>query len=97
MRHRYLVAYDVSDPKRLKRMYRKMCGYGDPLQYSVFRCSLSDLELLLMKEALGEIINHGEDRVLIVDIGPVEGRARGAFQYIGVQWHAPEEESAIIV
>lgn len=97
MRHRYLVAYDISEPKRLKRMYKKMCGFGDPLQYSVFQCALSDAELLLMKEALGRIIHHAEDRVLIVDIGPVEGRARMAFQYLGLQWRVPEEELAVII
>jgi CRISPR-associated protein Cas2 len=97
MRHRYLVAYDVSDPKRLKRMYKKMCGFGDPLQYSVFQCALSDVELVLMKDAIGEIINHAEDRVMIADIGPLDGRARAAFQYMGVQWRVPEEEGAVIV
>jgi CRISPR-associated protein Cas2 len=97
MRHRYLVAYDVCDPKRLRRIYKKMCGFGEPLQYSVFQCALSDTELILMKEKIGEIIHHAEDRVLIADIGPLEGRARTAFQYLGSPWTVPEEEVAIIV
>jgi CRISPR-associated endonuclease Cas2 len=41
MRTCYLVAYDIADPKRLQRVHRTMRGYGDPLQYSVFRCILS--------------------------------------------------------
>jgi|ERR1043166_2686700 CRISPR-associated protein Cas2 len=97
MRHQYLIAYDVSDPKRLKRMRRKMCTFGDALQYSVFQCALSDVELILMNDAIGDIINHAEDRVLIVDIGPLDGRARMAFQSLGTKWQAAEEESAIIV
>ncbi len=75
MRHRYIVAYDISDPKRLRRIYVKMCGYGDPLQYSVFQCSLSDSELTLMEEKLLDIMNQAEDRVMIVDVGPADGRA----------------------
>lgn len=97
MRHRYLVAYDVSNAKRLRRVHKKMCGFGESLQYSVFQCALSDVELTLMREAIGAIINHAEDRVMIVDIGPLDGRAASAFQFMGVQWHAPAEVSAIIV
>ena len=41
MRNRFLVCYDVSDSKRLARTYRKMNGFGDPAQYSVFICDLS--------------------------------------------------------
>jgi len=98
MRHRYLVAYDVTDPRRLKRVYKKMCGYGDWLQYSVFRCDLSDVELTLMKEAIGAIINHAEDRLMLVDIGPLEGRATGAFEFLGASARAPAPaEGAVIV
>jgi len=97
MRHRYIVAYDVSDAKRLKRTYTKMCGFGDPVQYSVFRCDLSDVELTLMKEALGAIIHHAEDRVMIVDIGPLDGRAAAAFQFLGVARPLPVASEAVIV
>ncbi len=31
MRLAYLVAYDISDPKRLRRVHRTMRGYGDAL------------------------------------------------------------------
>jgi len=41
MRRVYLVCYDVSDAKRLRRTHKKMCGFGDPVQYSIFRCELS--------------------------------------------------------
>ena len=30
MRSRYAVAYDISDPKRLRRVHRVMRGFGDP-------------------------------------------------------------------
>ena len=97
MRHRYLVAYDISDPKRLRRTFKKMNGFGDPLQYSVFSCDLSDVEQTLMKEALGTIINHAEDRVMIVDIGPVDGRGGVAFEFLGVRLDLPAEAAAVIV
>ena len=54
-RRRYLVAYDVSHPKRLRLVYRKMLGYGHPLQYSVFQCDLSAVEKLKLIAETGSI------------------------------------------
>ena len=70
MRNVYLVCYDVADDKRLRKTYKKMCGYGDPIQYSVFRCELSSIEKQLMKEALWAILNRQQDRVMLVNLGP---------------------------
>jgi CRISPR-associated protein Cas2 len=52
MRNVYLVCYDVADDKRLRKTYKTMCGFGDPLQYSVFRCELSAVERQSLKESL---------------------------------------------
>lgn len=97
MRHRYLVAYDISDPKRLRRTFKTMRGYGDSLQYSVFQCSLSDVEKMQLVQALTAVIKHDEDRVMIVDIGPVDGRATVAFDYLGVRRAEEAEQVAVIV
>lgn len=85
MRNRYLVAYDVSDPGRLRRTRRKMTGFGDPLQYSVFLCDLSDKERVIMEGAVAEIINHREDRVLIVRMGPSNGTRSQNMRALGRQ------------
>ena len=45
-RRRFLIAYDISDPKRLRRVCKTMEEYGDRLQYSVFICDLSRAELI---------------------------------------------------
>lgn len=97
MRHLYLVAYDVSEDRRLRRVYRAMRGFGDPLQYSVFQCSLSDVERMKMEETLRNILNLTEVRVMIVDIGPAAGRARFAFDFIGRQPEAEPERDAVII
>jgi len=83
MRIRYFVTYDISDQKRLRRVFRTMKGYGDPLQYSVFQCDLSTTERVLMIEALSTIINHREDQVLIINIGPAESRGQHSVEAIG--------------
>lgn len=97
MRHRYLVAYDVSDPARLRQVFRVMNGYGDALQYSVFTCDLSEVEKWKLKAALLEIIHHDEDRILIVNLGPVTGRGAEVFEYLGRQQPIPGDREAVIV
>lgn len=83
MRIRYIVTYDVCDPKRLRRVFRTMKGYGDPLQYSVFQCDLSASERILMIDALSAIINNREDQVMLINIGPAEHRGRQSIETIG--------------
>lgn len=83
MRTHYIVAYDIADPQRLRRVHRTMRGYGDPLQYSVFRCDLSPSEHVLMIEALTPLINNREDQIMIINLGPADGRAREAIQTLG--------------
>jgi CRISPR-associated protein Cas2 len=51
----YLVCYDVADPKRLRKVYRTMRGFGDPLQYSIFRCELSARQRQAMRECSASI------------------------------------------
>lgn len=97
MRQRYLLAYDVADPKRLRRVFTAMKGFGDALQYSVFRCDLSEVEKLKLKGRLLEIIKEDEDRVMIVDLGPAGGRGEIAFEYLGVRDEVPAAHDAIIV
>ena len=94
-RNRYFVCYDVRDPVRLVATYKKMCGYGDHVQYSVFSCPLSAKELVYMKTDLEKILNLNEDRVLVIDTGPTDGRSDRVF-VMGTQT-IPEEGGAVIV
>lgn len=96
LRVRYVVAYDISDDKRLRKVYKTMCGYGDPLQYSVFRCDLNAREKVELISALTEIIHHREDRVLIIDLGPASGRADERMETLG-RSDLPPVRRAIVV
>ena len=97
MRNRYLVAYDIADSKRLRLVFKKMRGFGDPLQYSVFVCDLSDKERALMIGELKEIINHREDRICIADIGPVGGRGSDSMTFFGRPLTVLEDTEAVVV
>lgn len=68
---RYLVCYDISDPKRLRRIAKTLESYGTRIQYSVFECPLDDLGYEQVKAELNAIIQHTEDQVLFVSLGSV--------------------------
>ena len=74
MRLLYIVAYDITDDKRWRKVFRLMRGYGDHLQYSVFRCELSDRERIELMEKLADVVKHDTDQVLFFSLGPVGGQ-----------------------
>lgn len=83
MRQRYLVTYDIGDPKRLRKVFKLMKGYGEHLQFSVFRCDLSRMQIAQLKIDLLEVINAEADQVLVIDVGPSEGRGGEVFESVG--------------
>lgn len=92
----YVVSYDITDPKRWRRVYKKMRGFGDHVQYSVFVCELSDTDLLQMQQALDKVIKHDEDQVLIADLGPVEGRGSKCISTLGRAFTYPERHAIVV-
>ncbi len=96
MRHAYMVSYDIADPKRLRKVFKKMYGYGDHLQLSVFRCEMSRSDLIRMRAALTDIIKNDEDQILIFDLGPCPGRGDRVIKALGLSC-APRARVAIVV
>lgn len=97
MRHRFLVCYDIADPKRLRSVFKKMHGFGDPIQYSVFKCDLSRAEKVLMLGALRDLLNTREDRVMIVRLGPVDGNTDDRVEFLGQPLMPWKREGAVII
>ena len=96
MRNLYLVSYDVCDPKRLRKVYKKMHGFGKPAQYSVFLCPLSRAEKFQLFDQLGMLIKHDEDRIMIVDLGPEAGRGAEAVEFLGVRREMPSDGPQVL-
>jgi CRISPR-associated protein Cas2 len=67
---RFLVSYDISHPKRLRRVAKAMEGFGMRIQFSVFECVFDAMRLEMCKAALQKIVNGEEDQVLFVSLGP---------------------------
>ena len=83
MRKSYLICYDISDDKRLRKVFKVMRAYGDHLQYSVFECQLRPVDLVQLKAELATVIHHNQDQVLFVDLGPAEGRGDRVITALG--------------
>jgi len=71
-RRRFLIAYDIAGPKRLRKVIKVMEGYGERLQYSVFLCDLSGMERVAWETDIRAALNLAEDSVVCIDLGSVE-------------------------
>jgi CRISPR-associated protein Cas2 len=61
----WLVAYDISDPKRLYRVAKLMKRYGTRVQWSVFECRLDHVRLKQLANEIRATIKPRHDRVQI--------------------------------
>lgn len=95
MRKCYLVCYDIRDPKRLRRVFRTLKGYGEHWQLSVFFCVLKDIDRVRLQTQLEAEMNLKEDQVLIIDLGSNEEEARHNTTAIGQS--LPQPESGMVV
>jgi CRISPR-associated protein Cas2 len=86
MRTTYLVCYDIADDKRLRKVFRTCCNFGDHLQFSVFECDLSASEKVELETILSGIINYGEDQVMFVGLGSAEGRGDRVITAMGLPY-----------
>jgi CRISPR-associated protein Cas2 len=95
MRRLYLVTYDVCEPRRLRRVFKTLQGFGEHLQLSVFQCDLTAADRIEMQAALEAIINRDEDKVLIIDLGPTDPFPVKNIQTLGQQVKLVKRASVI--
>jgi CRISPR-associated protein Cas2 len=70
-RRRYLMAYDIAEPKRLRRICTLMEDHGERLQYSVFLCDLTRSEVAELESAVLAVMDLQQDSVVQIDLGPL--------------------------
>jgi CRISPR-associated protein Cas2 len=64
----YIVAYDISDPKRLRRVARCCEDFGYRKQLSVFLVRVSSTDFVKLRSRLYDIIDLTEDQVLFIPL-----------------------------
>jgi CRISPR-associated protein Cas2 len=92
-RRRYLIAYDICEPRRLRRVCKIMEEYGERLQYSVFISDLSRTELIHARAAVEGEMDLTEDSVVIVDLGEPHA---ARFTFVGQRRPLPTHGPRII-
>ncbi|HNI33962.1 MAG TPA: CRISPR-associated endonuclease Cas2 [Microthrixaceae bacterium] len=93
-RTRYLLAYDIRDPRRLRRVHKVATAFGTALQYSVFVCDLTVGELCDLRGALRDVMHFGEDSAMFVPLG--DGYDASCFEFLGPAPSLPGGGSVIV-
>ena len=90
----YLVAYDISDPKRLRKVARCCEDYGYRRQLSVFLCRLSATDFVKLRSRLYDIIDLAADQVLFV---PLCGKCVEKIAALGRPTEAADARDVVVV
>jgi CRISPR-associated protein Cas2 len=64
----YLVCYDISDPKRLRKVARCCEDFGFRKQLSVFLVRASATDFVRLRSRLYDIIDLNADQVLFIPL-----------------------------
>ena len=91
----FIVTYALSDPRRWRRVFPAMHGYGEWLQLSVFQCRLSRRRRAELETRLRELVKNGEDHVLLIDVGPAD-KIELAMASIGKTFAKMERQATVI-
>ncbi len=92
-RRRHLIAYDIREPSRLRRICKLMEAHGERLQYSVFVCDLTKTELVRLRAHAEGIMNLNVDSVVIIDLGNLDA---ARFTFVGQREQLPEQGDQIV-
>jgi CRISPR-associated protein Cas2 len=63
-----VVAYDVRDRRRLRRVAKMMEQYGSRVQRSVFECRLGKERMLCLFADIKRVINRRQDKVTVITL-----------------------------
>jgi CRISPR-associated protein Cas2 len=91
----YLCSYDVAEDKRRTKLFELLKDHGEHVQYSVFLCSLTVMEVKRLSACAMEIIHQQDDQLLVIDIGPEDVDWMSNLSCLGKSW-SPSVRSQII-
>ena len=89
-----LVCYDISHPKRLRKVAKTCEDFGYRKQLSVFLCRLSTTDFVGLRNRLYDLIDLKEDQVLFL---PLCAKCVHAMEAIGRPTDAADAKDAVIV
>ncbi|MFY7952906.1 MAG: CRISPR-associated endonuclease Cas2 [Armatimonadaceae bacterium] len=90
----YLVCYDISNPKRLRKVAKICEDFGYRRQLSVFLVRVSATEFVRLRARLYEAVNLDEDQVLFL---PLCGKCCGGIESLGRPTDPAESKDVVLV
>jgi CRISPR-associated protein Cas2 len=90
----YLVCYDISDPKRLRKVAKLCEDFGYRRQLSVFFVRVSATDFVRLRTRLYDAINLDEDQVLFI---PVCGKCGHGIESLGRPTDPAESKDVVLV
>jgi CRISPR-associated protein Cas2 len=90
----YIVAYDISDPKRLRKVATTCEDFGVRKQLSVFLCRLTPVDYVRLRRRLYDLIDLSEDQVLFI---PLCERCMAKIDAMGRPTEAADARDVVMV
>ena len=94
MMESWIAAYDISDPKRLRKVARVCEDFAYRKQLWVFLCRLSATEFVRLRTRQYDCINLDEDQILLV---PICTQCVSKIEAIGRPTDPPEARDSVVV
>jgi CRISPR-associated protein Cas2 len=90
----YIVSYDISNPKRLRKVATVCEDFGVRKQFSVFLCRLSATDFVRLRSRLYDLINLEQDQVLFI---PLCGKCVQQIEALGRPTEAADARDVVVV
>ena len=90
----YVVAYDIPNDKRRKKVSDLLEGYGKRVQYSVFECLLTPTQYDELRSRLKKSVKLSEDSVRFY---PLSRHTLGQVETWGVGPYVTEAPGSMII
>jgi CRISPR-associated protein Cas2 len=90
----WLVCYDISHPKRLRKVATACEDFGRRKQLSVFLVRVSATDIVRLRNRLYDIIDLKEDQVLFI---PLCSKCVNGIEAIGRGTDSPDQHDVVVV
>ncbi len=90
----WLVCYDISDPKRLRKVARACEDFGYRKQLSVFLCRVSATDFVRLRSRLYDIVKLDEDQVLFI---PLCAKCAAGVESLGRPTESADARDVVVV
>ena len=87
-RRAMVIAYDITDNKRRRKLFRVLKSWKLSAQYSVFECKLTRVEASELFLQLTDLLNEEKDMLLLARLDSSR-KSKGLTQCSGIGFKVP--------